>query len=133
MIERESCRAVRAACDGSGAQGRARSAARIVCLSFCTCCALLLLAAWGCSKGDAPAPVNAADDAVTAGLAELAPEDRAAAEAQGICPVSNEKLGSMGKPYVVEIKGRKVFLCCQGCEDALRSDPDKYLAILDEG
>ncbi len=97
-------------------------------------CALLLLAAWGCSKGDAPAPpVNAADDPVAAALAELAPEDRAAAEAQGICPVSNEKLGSMGKPYAVEVKGRKVFLCCQGCEDALRSDPDKYLAILDEG
>lgn len=106
----------------------------VPCCGRAISCLLLLLAACGCAGGDPPAPrVNSADDSIAAAMAELAPEDRALAETQGICPVSNEKLGSMGKPYAVEVKGRKVFLCCQGCEDALRSEPDKYLEILDEG
>ena len=98
------------------------------------CCLLALLACWGCSRGETPAPpANSADDSIAAARAELSPEDRALAEAQGICPVGGGKLGSMGKPYAVEVKGRKVFLCCQGCEEELRSNPDKYLAILDDG
>lgn len=64
------------------------------------------------------------------GLAELSPEDRALAEKQDICPVTGEKLGSMGKPYKVTVKGQTVFLCCDGCEAKLLKEPDKYLAKL---
>jgi hypothetical protein len=64
------------------------------------------------------------------GLAELSPEDRAAAEAQRVCPVSGETLGAMGKPVKITVNGREVFLCCSGCEDAIRKSPDKYLAKL---
>jgi len=35
---------------------------------------------------------------------------------------------SMGPPYKVHVKDRDVFLCCPGCEEALRKDPDTYLA-----
>ena len=48
------------------------------------------------------------------------------------CIVSDEKLGSMGKPYVTKIKGREVQLCCDGCEKDLKKNPDKYLKKLDE-
>ncbi len=42
--------------------------------------------------------------------------DRLQIAAQGICPVSGEKLGSMGKPIKVQVGESEVaFLCCQGC------------------
>ena len=63
-------------------------------------------------------------------LSKLAPADRALAEKQKVCPVSGGALGAMGKPYKVTVKGREVFLCCQGCEAAILKDPDKYLAKL---
>jgi Cu(I)/Ag(I) efflux system membrane fusion protein len=65
-------------------------------------------------------------------LAELSPEDRAAAEKQGVCLVSGEKLGSMGTPYKTTVKGQTVFLCCDGCEEKLQKEPDKYLAKLNK-
>jgi membrane fusion protein, copper/silver efflux system len=49
---------------------------------------------------------------------------------QRLCPVTGKPLGSMGAPKRVEIAGRTVFLCCDGCEDALRKDPAKFLAKL---
>src|SRR5207302_1620146 len=45
--------------------------------------------------------------------------------------VTGELLGSMGMPPLVEIDGRKVFICCKGCEAALRKEPAKYLSKLD--
>jgi len=106
----------------------------------------------GCNKGSEPAPAKPSheghehhdhdafaapanetnSDAVAGDIAKamaaLSAEDRAAAEKQKVCPVSGEPLGSMGLPYKVHMKGRDVFLCCPGCEEALRKDPDTYLA-----
>jgi hypothetical protein len=61
-------------------------------------------------------------------LAKLSDEDRALAEKQRICPVSDEPLGSMGVPVKVTVKGQDVFLCCAGCKDAIEENPDEYLA-----
>lgn len=37
--------------------------------------------------------------------------------AQGICPVSGQKLGSMGEPIKVKVGADEVaFLCCKGCQ-----------------
>ena len=63
-------------------------------------------------------------------LSKLSAADRAAAEKQKICPVTGELLGSMGTPRKITVKGRDVFLCCQGCEATFKKDPDKYLAKL---
>jgi len=86
-------------------------------------------------KAEAPKPepkaAEADKKAVPEGLAELPEADRVLAEKQKVCPVSGEPLGSMGKPIKVEVKGRTVFLCCEGCEADLKKDPDKYLAKLD--
>jgi YHS domain-containing protein len=43
------------------------------------------------------------------------------------CPVSDEKLGQMGKPYVFEYKGQEVKLCCKNCRKDFDKDPAKYL------
>ena len=42
--------------------------------------------------------------------------DQIHARAQGICPVSGQKLGSMGEPIKVKVGKEEVaFLCCKGC------------------
>ena len=43
------------------------------------------------------------------------------------CPVSGEKLGEMGKPYVLEYQGREVKLCCPDCKKDFEKDPAKYI------
>lgn len=47
------------------------------------------------------------------------------------CVVSGEKLGSMGEPVDVVVGNRLVRLCCAGCEDQVRAEPDKYIEKLD--
>ena len=64
-------------------------------------------------------------------MAKLPPEDRALAEKQKVCPVTDAPLGSMGIPIKVTVKGRTVFLCCGGCQGKLNKNADKYLAKLD--
>lgn len=103
-----------------------------------------LLSISGCSKAPPPPaktdsqssmPAAAQDRkgaAIAAAMAELSDEDRTLAMAQKICPVGGGPLGTMGKPYEVTVKGRKVFLCCEHCKGEIESDPDKYLAKLDE-
>jgi membrane fusion protein, copper/silver efflux system len=60
----------------------------------------------------------------------LSPADRALAVRQKVCPVTGELLDSMGGPIRVEVSGRTVFVCCQGCDAPLRKNPEKYLATL---
>lgn len=43
------------------------------------------------------------------------------------CPVSGDKLGEMGKPYVFVYKGQEVKLCCPDCKEQFDKNPDKYL------
>jgi YHS domain-containing protein len=62
------------------------------------------------------------------GLKELSPEDYKSAMAQHMCPVSGEMLGSMGAPEKVDVNGKSVWICCDGCKDKLLADPEKYLA-----
>lgn len=49
-----------------------------------------------------------------------------------VCPVSGEKLGSMGEPLVLAYEGREVRLCCKGCVRSFEKDPDKYWAEIDK-
>lgn len=90
----------------------------------------------GCAENneDAAAPsapaAGTADPEIEAALAELSPEDRQLAEQQKICPVSKEPLGAMGKPIKVDVDGRTVFVCCAGCVDTVKDNPDEYLQNL---
>ena len=43
------------------------------------------------------------------------------------CPVSDEKLGEMGKPYVFTNDNRQIKLCCKDCLKDFKKDPAKYV------
>lgn len=65
---------------------------------------------------------------IAAALAELSDEDRALAEKQKLCPVSNGPLGGMGKPYLLVLNGETVFLCCGDCKGKAEEDPEATVA-----
>ena len=73
---------------------------------------------------------HAGEDKIEKNLAMLSDVDRAAAEKQKMCPVSNEELGSMGKPIKVTIKGQEFFICCGGCKSDTEKKTDEVLAAL---
>ncbi|MCO8120879.1 hypothetical protein NHH03_03955 [Stieleria sp. TO1_6] len=50
----------------------------------------------------------------------------AAIARQKICPVSGKPLGSMGDPIAVDVNQQRVFVCCDGCVNAVESTPAKY-------
>jgi hypothetical protein len=82
------------------------------------------------AAGPLASATKPAASAATAAFQELAPADRPLAERQKLCPVTNKPLGSMGTPARIVVSGQVVFLCCDGCEGALKRDPAKYLAKL---
>jgi hypothetical protein len=79
----------------------------------------------------AAAPLPSASSPFTAdelaALNELPSEDREPAKQQKLCPVTGFNLGSMGKPYKMIVEGRIVFLCCEGCEAAVKAKPAAML------
>lgn len=48
------------------------------------------------------------------------------------CPVSGQKLGSMGDPLVKTIEGREVRFCCGGCVGRFEADTAKHFAEIDK-
>jgi hypothetical protein len=50
-----------------------------------------------------------------AGADEPSRSDQLRIAVQAICPVSGQKLGSMGDPVKVKVGEEQVFLCCKGC------------------
>ena len=50
-----------------------------------------------------------------------------AAKAQTKCPVQGNKID---KTAYVDVKGYRVYLCCQGCAAKVKEDPDKYIAVI---
>jgi hypothetical protein len=45
---------------------------------------------------------------------------------------TEERLGGMGTPVKVMVKGQPVFLCCKGCRKEALAQPDKTLAKVKE-
>ena len=43
------------------------------------------------------------------------------------CPVSGRTIGSMGKGATYTYKGKTYQLCCSGCIDQFKADPEKYI------
>lgn len=85
------------------------------------------------SPGQKPAAQDSAGsdtESVKAELAKLSPEDAKSAESQHACPVSGELLGTMGPPKKVDLNGKQVWICCDGCRKELESNSEKYLAKL---
>jgi hypothetical protein len=97
---------------------------------------LFVAAVVGCGSKPAPPQMTKAEmeaekaKTIETALAKLSPEDRALAVSQKICPVSDEPLGSMGTPIVMEVSGRKVLICCDSCRQHMVDEAEKYLAKL---
>jgi YHS domain-containing protein len=82
------------------------------------------------TKPDGGAVVLTAEE--LAAVKELPEAEQAAASQQAVCPVSTHHLGSMGKPIKVSAEGRTFYLCCDSCEDKVKSDPKTVIANLDK-
>jgi uncharacterized protein (TIGR03000 family) len=67
--------------------------------------------------------------AVAKNLAKLSAEDLKLAKAQKYCAVQDRiRLGAMGAPVKVMMKGKPVFLCCSACKKRAESNPEGALA-----
>ncbi|MFQ5734648.1 MAG: hypothetical protein ACE5KM_22165 [Planctomycetaceae bacterium] len=93
----------------------------------------------GCSKkktgdagktGDTNAALKELPKDQQEALSKLSADDLKLALQQKTCPVRDKPLGSMGKPIKVTVKDQDVFVCCDGCVDSVKNEPDKYLAKL---
>ncbi|WP_435011307.1 hypothetical protein P12x_002614 [Tundrisphaera lichenicola] len=86
------------------------------------------------AKDEAPKGADASklSEEELAEIKKLSPEDQAIALAQVTCPVSGDNLGEggMGVPIKQVIDGKTFFICCAGCEKAVKSDPAAVLAKL---
>jgi hypothetical protein len=97
----------------------------------CPRCCCVQAAADKPADKDKPADAKEAEATIKANLAKLSDEDRKLAEAQKWCAIENDdRLGSMGVPVKVMIKDQPVFLCCKGCVDKAKADPDKTLSTV---
>jgi YHS domain-containing protein len=72
-------------------------------------------------------------------LAADPPSDQKPAQSQNgtqatntVCPVSGDKVGSIGKPVYVEYQGKKIALCCKDCVKDFRREPAKYAALAEK-
>jgi Cu(I)/Ag(I) efflux system membrane fusion protein len=86
-------------------------------------------------KGEAapvpqPSTTEDEDAKVLAGLSKLSRADRTLAEAQKKCPITDTRLGVMGRPAKLLLQGEPVFLCCTACEKNARAHPADTLATV---
>jgi hypothetical protein len=82
------------------------------------------------SKAEGATAKLSADD--LAGIKELPKAEQDAAISQAVCPVSTHNLGSMGKPMKVTAEGRTFYICCDSCEDKVKTDGKAVVAKLDK-
>lgn len=62
-------------------------------------------------------------------LSRLGPNEQRIAEQQKYCPImEGVRLGEMGPPCKVEVRGVSAFVCCENCVRAAQEDPDRALA-----
>ena len=83
--------------------------------------------------GAKPAPAATAavkPDKLPAGLGRIVRgRSGLGPEAESV-PGQRRVAGLDGQALKVTVKGQTFFLCCDGCQDELEKDPDKYLAKL---
>jgi hypothetical protein len=96
---------------------------------------LAILAGCGSKPAAPPVPRKTAEDhakEIEQAMAKLSPEDRAVAQKQKVCPVTDVELGSsgMGTPVKIELQGQTFFLCCDSCREEATKNSEKYLAKL---
>lgn len=112
----------------------------VACIGLCGCGGAGSVGENGADGANAQGtpPTASADNAATAsepsaahaaGLG-LSDADKTLAHAQGICPVTDEKLFEHGDPIKVRVNDTAVFVCCDECSPKLKQDAEKFLAKL---
>lgn len=76
----------------------------------------------------APLALIGADNA----NADAKKSDKAKPYTLKTCPVSDEKLGGMGDPYVFNYEGREIKLCCKDCKKDFDKDPKKFVKKIEK-
>jgi hypothetical protein len=75
-----------------------------------------------------PSASAAVEKEVAANPEKLSPDERNADEGKRFCAVQDGiRLGAMGTPVKVSLKGQPVFLCCEACLKKAQAKPDKTL------
>jgi uncharacterized protein (TIGR03000 family) len=88
--------------------------------------------AGGVHCGDLIAASKDLEKGIAAALGKLPPEDWKVAEQHRFCAVQEGiRLGSMGPPVKVWVKGQPVFLCCPACQAAAMKNADETLKKAD--
>ena len=109
-----------------GARNIRRIAGLFVVVLFLTGLTILT----GCKESEQE-QAAAGDEAGQAPVEGIEPEELVAAASREIpqktCPGME---GAINEDIYVEYKGKKVYFCCQGCAEAFKKDPEKYLAKL---
>jgi YHS domain-containing protein len=64
-------------------------------------------------------------------------EVRAAAEAKPAPPAATQTKcpvlgGDVNKQVYVDYKGKRIYFCCEGCDQEFKKDPEKYLKKMQE-
>ena len=54
----------------------------------------------------------------------LPPQAIAGEISQTVCPVMG---GHIDENLYVDVKGKRIYICCMACEDAIKAEPDKYI------
>lgn len=92
-----------------------------------------LLALNGCKKSE-PVSTETSSEATQGneGHEDMAMEAEPAVETastieQKTCPVMG---GAINKNLFTEYKGKKVYFCCEGCEEKFLANPEQYIAKL---
>ena len=57
---------------------------------------------------------------------------QAAPRPQRTCPVMGGKIGPIDKALYVDVKGKRVYICCAACESAILADPDQYIKKIEK-
>lgn len=79
----------------------------------------------------AQALLLAEEGAAEGGETETTTEESAVKAYPGdLCLVSDEKLGSMGEPYVFTEEGMEIKFCCRGCVGSFNRNKAEYMAKL---
>ena len=62
------------------------------------------------------------------GFGAIAAEQEKAQKKQATCPVMG---GKINKAQHIDVKGKRLYVCCPGCFGAIKADPDKYIRKLE--
>ncbi len=66
-------------------------------------------------------------------FAQSAPQTAKSVEVGNkLCPVSGEKVGTMGKGVQYKYNGKIYNLCCPMCKKDFKNNPDKFSKIAEE-